>query len=240
MEKSQGVINYPNKYFLDSEQDELTSLSSQLYGYFLVQLGLDGTYDLKTPSRIMKHVYVGQGAEADGNLCLVESSFKELPFQSESVDVFFLPHTLEIASEADKLLNEIYNILIPGGKLILLGYNPLSLLGLSKLVNSAKNSAFNGKFRSIGQVKSLLDTNRFSINYQNTFCFRPPFNTENLLKKGSFLESIGKHCFPSLGSVYILVAEKRMAVIPPLKMKIFSKKIPVARGFPEPSTHKGL
>jgi SAM-dependent methyltransferase len=229
---------YPGKYFLEYEQEQLNLLLPQLYGYYLVQLGVFDNYNLGL-SGIMQHIYVGKTAEKDSKLCVIVSDFSELPFQSKSVDVFILPHTLEFVKMPSKLLHEIYNILIPGGKLIILGFNPFSLLGLTKLIRS-KDNLWSQSLYSTRRVKRWLYSIGFSISYQKGFCFRPPLKNKVWLDKLSFLESWGKFFCPCLGSAFILFAQKEVLASPPVRVKASSQKISVRNGFPEPSTNKGL
>jgi SAM-dependent methyltransferase len=240
-EFSQSLLHYPGQYFLRCEQEQLNKLLPQIYGYYLVQAGAFNGYDLKSASTINHHIYVGRINSASlPNSTVVESNLNELPFLFESVDVFFLPHTLEFCDQPEKLLSEIYNILIPGGKVIIIGFNPYSAIGLTKLLKSDKNVPWAGKLISLREVTNKLTSIGFSIDFTKYICFKPPFAREHALDKMSFLESLGKRFFPVLGSVYVLVAEKKAIPLSPVKLKVFEKKIPVTRGFPEPSTNKGL
>jgi SAM-dependent methyltransferase len=54
----------------------------------------------------------------------------QLPVLKDSVDAVLLPHTLELAEEPHSVLREVDRILRPDGKLIVLGFNPFSWLGL--------------------------------------------------------------------------------------------------------------
>lgn len=55
-----------------------------------------------------------------------------LPFQSRSVDVVVIHHALEQVSDARTVLREASRILTPGGRLIVFGFNPWSLLGVRR------------------------------------------------------------------------------------------------------------
>ncbi len=54
-----------------------------------------------------------------------------LPFESESIDLVLLPHTLELAERSSRkcALRETARVLIPGGRVILTGFNLASLWG---------------------------------------------------------------------------------------------------------------
>ena len=62
----------------------------------------------------------------------VIAEFDELPFQSRSVDVVVIHHALEQASDPRTVLREASRILAPGGKLLVFGFNPWSMMGLRR------------------------------------------------------------------------------------------------------------
>jgi SAM-dependent methyltransferase len=234
------LVQYPGKYYFDCEQEQLKALLPQYHGYYLVQLGIFDNYDLKAASTIPHQIYVGSNPRNTNNLSIVISHLSELPFQYESIDLFILPHTLEFCRQPDAVLNEIYNILIPGGKVLILGFNPLSLLGLIKLMKSAKNEPWCGKLINMRKVKFWLRHCGFSLEYQKTFCFRLPPKDQAKLNKSSWLEQLGQSCWPFMGAVYLLLAEKKVVTVTPVKAKTYAKKLQVRGGFPEPSTNKSL
>lgn len=49
---------------------------------------------------------------------------------TDSVDAVFLPHTLEFSEDPHGVLREVHRVLRPDGKLIVLGFNPLSWWGI--------------------------------------------------------------------------------------------------------------
>ncbi len=236
---SQSLNSFPGQYFLQCEQEVLNKLLPKFYGYYLVQAGVFDCYDLKSASTINVHIYLGNTHQVERHQeNFVESTFEELPFQAESVDVFFLPHTLELCQHPDALLKEIYNILIPSGKLIVIGFNPFSHIGLTKLLKSDKNLPWSGNLLSLGTLKRRLCDVGFTVVDYDYHCYGRPKKSK--VKSKNFFEKFSKRFFPVLGSFYILIAEKKTIPLSPLKLKIYNKKIPVSHGFPEPSTNKGL
>lgn len=234
---TQHLIDEPGQFFLQYEQQEINEILPLFYGFYLVQLGVLDNYDLKSASTINHKVYVGkQHQTAHASSPQVEASFAELPFQSECIDVFFLPHTLEYCAQPRKTLSEIYNILIPGGKLIILGFNPLGMIGLSKIFQ--KNKLLLGKLHRLGKLKVILKSIGFTIELDKTFCFGS--GTKQPKNVNRFAERIARSFLPFSGSLYLLVAEKKAIPLAPIKLKVFNKKLPVTRGFPEPTTSKGL
>lgn len=85
---------------------------------------------IKNPVWIMsprtRHTFGAEGARCCANL-------EELPFQSRSVDAIVLQHTLEVVADPRVVLREVARVLVPGGHLVISGFNPYSLLGLRQL-----------------------------------------------------------------------------------------------------------
>jgi len=61
------------------------------------------------------------------------AQLEALPLKSNSVDGIVLHHALELAADPRVALREVTRVLAPGGRVIICGYNPLSLLGLRRL-----------------------------------------------------------------------------------------------------------
>lgn len=63
---------------------------------------------------------------------LVVADTAELPFAGASIDGVVLHHALDVAADRRGTLREAARILKPGGRLVVVGFNPLSLWMLSK------------------------------------------------------------------------------------------------------------
>lgn len=199
----------PGKHYVDFEQQQLDALLPKIPGYFLVQLGLAKHYSLSM-SRANYCIYAGTPIEPTREL-MVQSNLVELPFQANSIDIFYLPHTLEYSSNPQKLINELYQCLAPGGKLILFGFNPFGTMGLIKLLALINKAPWLGHLYGIINVKSWL------------------------LRAGFSLSVVSR--FPR---IYMLVAEKKVIPMQPIKVNVKRKKIPLRAGFPEPSTNESI
>jgi SAM-dependent methyltransferase len=54
----------------------------------------------------------------------VQADNEALPFATESIDTFILPHMLEFVSDPHQVLREVERVLKPEGRLFILGLNP--------------------------------------------------------------------------------------------------------------------
>ena len=57
----------------------------------------------------------------------------QLPFESNSLDGVVLHHSLEESQDPRLVLREVSRVLAPGGRLVVCGFNPWSLLGLRRM-----------------------------------------------------------------------------------------------------------
>jgi SAM-dependent methyltransferase len=139
----------------------------------------------------------------------VVSSLDALPFQNESFSMVFLPFTFEKLANIAGLLDEIDRILTFDGYLFIVGMNPWSLWGLSRLLS--KKMVWSGDiyWRSSLRLYSQLLMRGFRIHWIKSFFFRPPLVSKESLRKLRFLEPIGNIVWPYPGALYFLVAQKR-------------------------------
>src|SRR5690606_41680254 len=55
---------------------------------------------------------------------------EQLPFDTQSIDLIVMPHTLEWCADPHQVLREVERVLMPEGRVVLTGFNPYSLWGL--------------------------------------------------------------------------------------------------------------
>ena len=57
-----------------------------------------------------------------------------LPLASDRLDAVLLPHTLDFVPDPRQVLREVERVLIPEGRVVILGFNALSSWGLVRLL----------------------------------------------------------------------------------------------------------
>ena len=94
----------------------------------------------------------------------VVAEIDELPFSEHSVDACILSHCLEYHSDPHHILREAHRTLIPGGYIVISGFNPFSLCGLANcLPFSGQKLPWSGRFFTPARVKDWLDLLGFEI-----------------------------------------------------------------------------
>lgn len=116
------------------EQEALKKILPKLFGFHLLVLGGAGSNDLLQSSPISHQITVAETSSDSGSqekISLV-SPLNALPLQNDSVDVVIVNHVLEFSHDPRGVLREAVRVLRPGGHLLLLGFQPISLWGVKR------------------------------------------------------------------------------------------------------------
>ena len=176
----------PGRYLLEWEQAEFDRTVGDLFGYHALQLGLP-EYDLLSESRIAHRVKLAPWGNVDAR-----AKCHELPIATQSIDLALLPHVLEFAEDPHAVLREIDRVMMPEGRLIIIGFNPWSLWGLRSSAGSGRHEhPWNGRFNSLLRVKDWLSLLGYDVNAGRLACYVPPFDGEAWRRRFAFMEPAG-------------------------------------------------
>jgi len=126
------------QYMLDAERQFYDQHVINIFGYHALQIGLHNI-DLLCQSRIPALIHT---SKEEGQ---VFSETEYMPFDSDSVDLVCLPHSLEFCVDPHQSLREVARILVPEGYLLLTGFNPISPWGLRRLLSRHKDYPWCGR-----------------------------------------------------------------------------------------------
>lgn len=218
----------PGRYLLDWERTQFDRAVGDLFGFHAVQLGLP-QLDTLACNR-MPHRWVALRDEAQLDTvpaaqtpCLpvpraLISDFEELPFDTASLDLVVLPHTLELAHDPHQTLREVDRVLVPGGHVVIAGFNPASLWGVRQRcgrigMRLGVGSPFlptGGEFIGYRRLRDWLRLMSLDIETGRFGCYRPALRSELWLQRFDWMEDAGDRWWPVFGAVYFLVAVKRV------------------------------
>ena len=146
-----------------------------------------------------------------------------LPFPAASLDLLVLPHTLELSADPHHVLREVERVLVPEGRVVISGFNPRSLWGLrqtrGRLALRAGLDGWGisrlylpeaGDFIATGRLRDWLRLLSFEVESERFGCYRPAVKTEKWLQRSAWMDDAGARWWPIFGSVYFLVAVKRV------------------------------
>lgn len=166
-----------------------------------------------TPSaHIAACMPAGQGAAYwphGGDNLVVISHDSELPFAESSLNRILLVHSMENSEQLSWLIQEIWRVLTPNGKMLAIVPNRHGMWSWSS------RSPFGyGRPFSITQMRTLLSEQQFNITKTNSALFMPPTRINFCWKIADKLESMGRFICNFLGGflggVILVEAEKQI------------------------------
>lgn len=159
------------------------------------------------------------GADSGHFLC----SPDVLPVKNNMLDCVLLMHGLNFHDNPHRLLREVNRVLTDDGFLIIVGFNPYSLLGSLKLFGQVcKRSPWECRFQSVGKLKDWLGLLDFDVHSVDTFSYTLPLWSERLCQRFEFYRKLTSLKGGSLGNIYCITARKR--TIPLTRIPLFKQK----------------
>jgi len=164
--------------------------------------------------------------EQDQSLtALVEET--ELPLDDESADRLLLVHMLEWSEKSRELLRELWRVLKPNGRLLMIVPNRRGLWARVDTTPFGYGSPF-----SRTQLNKLLKESSFSPEDWDYALYMPPFNWRILLRWPVFWERLGLVLWPTFSGVILVEATKQVYAAVPLRelRKVRRRIVPIPAG----------
>ncbi|MFN0186544.1 MAG: class I SAM-dependent methyltransferase [Aquabacterium sp.] len=225
------------RYLLAWEHAQLDLALVDCFGFHALQLGLP-SFDALRANR-MPHRWVahdgnetspaadghGSGGPVDDDVLRMLPSvglrcdFSALPFPSQSLDLVVLPHTLERSRDPHDTLREVERVLVPEGRVVIVGFNPASLWGLRQRLGHARRRVGShapllmpdeGEFIGYWRLRDWLRLLGLEAEVGRFGRWRWPFSSERALQRMAWLERAGERWWPVFGALYFVVAVKRV------------------------------
>lgn len=218
------------------EQVQFDQTVVDIFGYHALQLGLQ---DLDTlAANRMPHRWLATGSvESTGTSAakhppgldstadqvrrpraVLVTDFSALPFPEASLDLVVLPHALEIHPDPHATLREVERVLVPEGRVVICGFNPASLWGLSQYrTHLYRRFGFgelylphDGEFIGYRRLRDWLRLLSFEVESGRFGCYCPAVRSQAWLDRCEWMDRAGARWWPILGAVYFVVAVKRV------------------------------
>ena len=150
----------------------------------------------------------GQGAHHwphDGNnlVCLSEES--ELPIENSSVDRIIMVHSLEFTELLQSNLSEIWRVLKPNGRLLVIVPNRMGFWARADWTPFGQGTPY-----SSSQVCQFLRDNMFIHERTQEALFMPPLKYSFVLRGAGLCEKMGSSILPIVSGVHMVEASKQL------------------------------
>ena len=162
------------------------------------------------------------------------ADFHRLPVESDSIDAVLLPHTLDYSDRPHAILREVDRVLRKNGHLIILGFKPVGLWGLRRLIPGAAMPPGADHLISDRRLRDWLQLLDMRIQGSLYYFFRWPL-PGNKARGSAKWERRGQTWWPELAACYMLTAQKRVGTLTPVR-SLWRRQPKVVAGLAEPST----
>lgn len=188
-----------------------------LFGYHLLRMSAVDDTDA-TSSSMIGHRFSLAPATGGEVVPGALSELDALPLENDSMDIVLLQHVLEFSERPHAILREANRVLVPNGRLLIAGINPLSLLGLRTLLAGWRNPAI-WRSQHLGVARlmdwlSLLDLRIVDIRFG---FYRLPFNSTRWLERRQSVHKQTRRVSLPIGGIYVVDACKTVASLTPLR-----------------------
>lgn len=189
----------------------LASMWERVPGERLVGLGYTLPYLDRfraDTERTLAFMPAGQGAIAwpvQEKSCTALIFDEELPLPDSSVDRILMVHALEHTENSQESLKEMWRVLAPNGRLVIVVPNRRGLW--ARFEHTPFGS---GRPYSRTQLARELKEANFTVTGLNNALHFPPVTRRFLMRPSVSLEAIGRRAWPVFAGVWIVEAQKRL------------------------------
>jgi SAM-dependent methyltransferase len=145
----------------------------------------------------------------------------DLPLLESVADIVLVTHGIELTDGPEEMLAEIWRVLAPQGRLLLVVPNRRGLWA------RFDSSPFgHGQPYSRPQLARLLRDARFAISSWSPVLYLPPWHWSLLHNAASAMEILGSRAMPGLGGAIIVEATKQVyAIAPGKRVRRFASRL---------------
>lgn len=166
--------------------------------------------------RVLAFMPAAQGvshwpSEAASLTALVEDT--ELPLPDASIDRILLAHALENSEQARAMLREVWRVLAPSGRLLILVPNRRGIWARIETTPFGHGRPF-----SRPQLTRLLREAMFSPIQWDMALYMPPIERRFLLRSAPAWERLGARYWPRFAGVLLVEASKQIYAVTPNRM----------------------
>jgi SAM-dependent methyltransferase len=232
---------------LREETAALAEAARRFHGDTLLWVGCHEATTQTVRGCMVRHrLYASEvPGQAPEELASMTCELEALPLTNSSVDAMVLHHALETAADPRASLREAARVLMPGGRLVVCAFNPLSLWGLRSACARVRDDSFKGlRLVTTPRLLDWLTLLGFELQADVKYmAYGLPFvaaRHDELPEPGPARQFITR-LQPPVGGVYLISLVKQALARRPLSREVrlpSPKLIPVA--YPKSAVHRAV
>lgn len=218
----QGALG---RHLLGREQALVDDMLGRRFGYHLLQLGCADLALYERSPMGHKFAFTPFPEAANGYQAIAET--EAMPLATSSMDCVLLHHALDYAADQHQLLREVTRVLIPGGHVIIVGFNPLSSWGLrNKLVPGRRPAPWHARMLGRVRVCDWLKLLEFQIDEIRYAEYALPIDTPAAIRYSGWMETLASRLNWPSGAVYVIAARKQVLPLIPIQNRRRRHSVP--------------
>jgi SAM-dependent methyltransferase len=203
-------------HILNTERCQIEHELNYIFGYHSVEMSISPDRHLLANSQVSRNFRFHP--VTDGELSSLMVDPNHWPVSPGSLDLVLLHHMIEISDRPHRLLSEAGHTIIPGGKMIIVGFNPASVISGARFILPSYRKLFSG-IQLIGpaRMRDWLTLLGFSVEKVFHGSYLLPSNHSS---KGLGAELVEQRCnnwMLPFGGFYIMVATREVPGMIPVK-----------------------
>lgn len=192
-----------------TEQAILDQLLTTYFGYHLLQVS-PYPHAICGSSPIQNKMNL---ALIEGDSGVLRANPYHLPFEDDSLDVAVLHHALDFVDKPQELLREISRVVLPMGRLVMVGFNPFSLWGAWKLIaRYGRRPPWNAAFIRPDRLMDWMNLLNFKIDRAQYCHYGLPLSRHGR-EVPDFSKGLSRNANLPVGGVYVIVAQKHVGTM---------------------------
>lgn len=210
---------------LADQRAQVDRLAAHLTGARQLHVALSHSLPLATGTDFTQRIVATRSwqDQMPGGVAVCDAD--ELPFPGDSMDLVILHHTADFSPYPHQALREASRVLRGEGSILLIGFNPMGLWGLRRLISRHRTGPWGGRFLMKSRMEDWLRLLNFSVETVETSFFRTPLQASAHREGPGIIERLCGNRFLPIGAYYCILAKKRVYSRLPRKPAWHSKKV---------------
>ncbi len=206
---------------LQAEQSLLEHYLPRRFGYHLLQISCANLPLVKSSPMghkfFISHSADGYNYKGEGTRSSIVAKGEAIPLASESVDLVLLHHALDYSSYQHQLLREVSRVLIAGGHIVIIGFNPISSWGIRMRFPGRKKAPWHGKLLSKLRITDWLKLLDFQVEQVRYGAYSLPINSPGVIRYSGMFEKLATRLNWPTGGIYMISARKQVLPLTPIQ-----------------------
>lgn len=214
-------------YLLKIERAQLEQELNYIFGYHACQMTIAPGAGLLNSSQVSHSCILNPSLpltrsllkynNSDSKSVIVTDPF-HWPITPGSLDLVLLHHVVEFSDRPHRLLSEAARTTIPGGKLLVVGFNPKSLVNYWRWVSPRHRKLFqDSHLISSGRMRDWLTLLGFHVEKISYGAFMHPLDRHSKGLTRELVEQRCRQCNLPLGGFYLMVATRETPGMTPVR-----------------------